>query len=62
MAVPRNRHSDARRKSKRAHMAKTPKQAHSCSNCNARKLPHVVCSSCGFYAGRQVFNMSETAE
>ena len=54
MAVPRNRHSNARKNSKRAHHAKKPKCIASCSNCRAPKLPHVVCSSCGFYDGREV--------
>lgn len=54
MAVPRNRHSNARKNSKRAHHAKTPKQASSCSNCGSAKMPHVVCPSCGYYKGRLV--------
>jgi len=54
MAVPRNRHSNARKNSKRAHLAKKPKQFTSCPNCKNPKLPHVVCSSCGMYAGRNV--------
>lgn len=59
MAVPRNRHSNARKNSKRAHFAKQPKQLTSCGNCNARKVPHVICPSCGFYAGKEMISMSE---
>lgn len=54
MAVPRNRVSNARKNSRRAHHAKKPKQLIACSNCSSPKLPHVLCPSCGFYAGRQV--------
>lgn len=54
MAVPRNRHSTARKNSKRAHHAKTPRQSEGCANCGARNLPHHVCHSCGFYRGRLV--------
>jgi large subunit ribosomal protein L32 len=54
MAVPRNRHSNARKNSKRAHHAKVPKQVSTCSSCNAPKMPHVVCPSCGSYNGRTV--------
>ncbi|BBI16325.1 50S ribosomal protein L32 [Neochlamydia sp. EPS4] len=54
MAVPRNRHSNARKNSKRAHHAKKPKQLANCSNCQSPKLPHVVCPSCGQYNGRVV--------
>ncbi|GAB4236854.1 MAG: 50S ribosomal protein L32 [Chlamydiales bacterium] len=52
MAVPRNRHSNARKMSKRAHQAKKPKQFKGCSNCGAMKLPHVLCPSCGFYGSK----------
>ena len=54
MAVPRNRHSNARKKSKRSHHAKKPRQTIKCESCKAPKLPHVLCPSCGFYAGRAV--------
>lgn len=54
MAVPRNRLSNARKNSKRAHHAKKPKAIGTCNNCNAAKLPHLICSSCGFYANRSV--------
>lgn len=59
MAVPRNRLSNARKNSKRAHHAKKPKNATSCSNCNALKLPHVICSSCGAYNGRVIVNKKD---
>jgi large subunit ribosomal protein L32 len=59
MAVPRNRLSNARKNSKRAHHAKKPKGTVSCSNCKAEKLPHQICQACGFYRGRQVLNKSE---
>lgn len=54
MAVPRNRHSNARKNSKRAHHAKKPKSLALCSNCGAHKAPHVICGGCGWYAGRAV--------
>lgn len=54
MAVPRNRLSNARKNSKRAHHAKKPKNASLCKNCGTAKMPHVICPSCGFYSGRQV--------
>lgn len=54
MAVPRNRHSNARKNSKRAHHAKTPKQVIACSNCQSPKLPHVLCPACGSYKDRVV--------
>lgn len=56
MAVPRNRHSNARKNSKRSHHAKKPKTMCTCNNCQSAKLPHVICQSCGFYAGRSIIN------
>ncbi|MFV0340588.1 MAG: 50S ribosomal protein L32 [Parachlamydiaceae bacterium] len=54
MAVPRNRVSNARKNSRRSHHAKKPKPVSACKNCNAPKISHVVCPSCGFYGGRLV--------
>lgn len=28
-----------------------------CSNCWAKKLPHMVCGSCGYYRGKQVISV-----
>lgn len=59
MAVPRNRLSNARKNSKRAHHAKKPKNTHSCPNCNTPKLPHVICQSCGAYGDRIIISQEE---
>ncbi|MGR3951465.1 MAG: 50S ribosomal protein L32 [Chlamydia sp.] len=60
MAVPRNRHSNARKNSKRSHHAKTPKNFGTCTNCSVQKMPHVVCHSCGWYKGRQVVQVEKS--
>lgn len=49
MAVPRNRLSNARKNSKRAHHAKKPKSLSVCHNCGAPRLPHHTCQACGTY-------------
>ncbi len=59
MAVPRNRVSNARKNSRRAHHAKKPKCLSSCKNCGSPKLSHVVCGSCGHYGGRLVLAVKE---
>jgi large subunit ribosomal protein L32 len=56
MAVPRNRMSNARKNSKRAHHAKKPKTVLACPRCNSPRLPHAVCQSCGAYGGRTVIS------
>ncbi len=58
MAVPRNRVSNAKKNSRRAHHAKTPKNLSSCSNCGKQRLPHRMCPSCGHYGTRAI----ETSE
>jgi large subunit ribosomal protein L32 len=57
MAVPRNRHSNARKNTKRAHHAKVAKTFSTCKECGAPKIAHAACSSCGKYNGRQVANV-----
>ncbi len=59
MAVPRNRMSNARKNSKRAHHAKKTKSISTCSNCNSQKLPHVICQACGAYDGRIVIGKKD---
>jgi large subunit ribosomal protein L32 len=52
MAVPRNRTSNARKNSRRAHHAKKPKVTSACSNCKNHCRPHRICTHCGFYDGQ----------
>lgn len=59
MAVPRNRHSNARKNSKRAHHAKSPKTLYKCSNCGSMALPHTICQACGHYGNRAVLQMEK---
>ena len=60
MAVPRNRHSNARKNSKRAHHAKKPKSAANCSACGHARLPHTICMGCGAYGDRIVIEPSQS--
>ncbi len=59
MAVPRNRTSNARKNSRRAHHAKKPQNATSCPNCSKLRISHRLCPHCGFYAGRAVVHARE---
>ncbi|MBA3814984.1 MAG: 50S ribosomal protein L32 [Parachlamydiaceae bacterium] len=54
MAVPRSRHSNARKNSKRSHHAKKPRGIVKCSSCEAPCLPHTICQACGSYGQRVV--------
>lgn len=59
MAVPRNRLSNARKNSRRAHHAKKPKNIVECPNCKGKKMSHRACSQCGHYAGRSLTSGEE---
>jgi large subunit ribosomal protein L32 len=53
MAVPKKKTSKAKSRSRRAsawRLEEPPKSV--CPQCQRDKLPHVVCSNCGWYKGR----------
>ncbi len=52
MAVPRNRVSNARKNSRRAHDAKQPKNTSACSNCGKERIAHRICRFCGHYKNK----------
>ena len=55
MAVPKRKHSQARRDKRRSNVWKLQAPALSvCPNCGEFKAPHKVCGNCGMYNGRQV--------
>jgi len=55
MAVPKTKHSKARKNKRRSNVWKLDAPALSkCTQCSAFKTPHRVCSACGYYKGRQV--------
>jgi len=54
MAVPKRKHSKARKRKRRSHLAIATPPRSTCERCGAEKLPHTVCESCGYYRGRDV--------
>ncbi|MBW2056875.1 MAG: 50S ribosomal protein L32 [Deltaproteobacteria bacterium] len=60
MAVPKRRHSKARRDKRRTHQGLSVPSVSLCPQCNEPKLPHRVCRHCGTYRGRQVLEIKET--
>ncbi len=60
MAVPRNRTSNARKNSRRAHDAKSPKNFHNCSSCGDPSLSHRICPSCGYYGDRPILKQDKS--
>lgn len=59
MAVPRNRHSNARKNSKRSHHAKKPRNVTSCPQCSTPRLPHTLCQNCGVYNGMSIISKGD---
>ncbi|MDI6715928.1 MAG: 50S ribosomal protein L32 [Actinomycetota bacterium] len=58
MAVPKRKTSKARRDSRRAHWkALAGPTLVECPQCHEPKLPHRVCSSCGYYNRREVIEV-----
>lgn len=54
MAVPKKKVCRGRKRRRQSHRAISPTPHGICSRCNAPKLPHRVCLSCGYYQERQV--------
>ena len=59
MAVPKSRTSKAKRDKRRSHDSIAAPARSTCPSCNAPKLPHRVCSSCGWYRDRTVVEVDE---
>ncbi len=59
MALPKRKHSQARRNKRRANWNITLPTLSRCPQCGGAVRPHRVCSSCGFYRGRQVVTVTK---
>ncbi|MFA5039888.1 MAG: 50S ribosomal protein L32 [Candidatus Omnitrophota bacterium] len=56
MPNPRRRHSKARGRRRRTHWKLETVQLMVCSQCKSPKLPHRICTVCGYYNGKPVLN------
>lgn len=54
MAVPKRKMSKCRRDKRRANWKLTVPGLTECPQCHQLKMPHRVCSECGYYHGREV--------
>ncbi|HBL37355.1 MAG TPA: 50S ribosomal protein L32 [Firmicutes bacterium] len=61
MANPKHRHSSTRGKLRRTHWKLKLGALSRCQQCQAPKLPHHACPSCGFYRGRKVVEVDTKA-
>lgn len=59
MALPKRKHSKARRDKSRTHWKLAKPTLTKCPQCGQTSIPHRVCTACGFYRGRQVLVIRE---
>lgn len=52
MAVQKSKKSKSKRGMRRANWKLNSPSISECPQCHAKKLPHRVCKSCGYYKGR----------
>ena len=57
--LPKQKQSRTRRDKRRTHDALKASNLVQCSNCGEMRLPHRACPDCGFYKGREVFEVEE---
>lgn len=61
MAVPKKKTSKSRKNMRRAHDFMTAPSLSVCPQCNAAKMPHRACPSCGTYKGKAVAGAEKKA-
>ena len=54
MALPKRKHSKARRDKSRTHWKLSIPSSTKCPQCAQPVIPHRICAHCGYYRGRQV--------
>jgi len=59
MAVPKRKKSKSKRDMRRAQKKTEAPNLTTCPQCGEAKLPHMACSSCGTYKGRDVLENEE---
>jgi len=57
--LPKQKTSKGRRDRRRAHDALSAKNLTQCSNCGHLRLPHTVCPHCGYYQGREIYEVPQ---
>ena len=62
MALPKRKHSKARRDKSRTHWKLSVPSITKCPQCAQPVLPHHVCTHCGYYRGRQVILVAAKKE
>ncbi len=56
---PKRKLSKGRRDRRRSQDSLIANNLVQCSNCGEMRMPHTVCSKCGYYQGREVVSMKK---
>lgn len=62
MAEPKKRLTRSRSGARKSHDALKQSSLTICKNCKSTKLPHFVCSNCGFYNGKKIVKSKKETE
>ncbi len=62
MALPKRKHSKARRDKSRTHQVLSAPQLTKCPQCFTLIRPHRICPACGYYKGRKVVEIKVKKE
>ncbi|MBI2174296.1 MAG: 50S ribosomal protein L32 [Candidatus Omnitrophica bacterium] len=62
MALPKRKHSKSRRDKSRTHWKLKLSSLTKCPQCAAAIMPHRICTSCGYYRGRQLVTIPQPKE
>jgi len=59
MAVPKRKLSKRKKRLRRGNHTAAGMRTQACARCGSPKLPHRVCPSCGYYAGKKRVEVEE---
>jgi large subunit ribosomal protein L32 len=59
MGVPKYRRSRREKRNHRAHLRMSRVTVSECPRCHEPKLPHRVCTHCGYYRGMEILKVVE---
>lgn len=62
MALPKRKHSKARRDKSRTHWKLSFLSLTKCPQCARPIVPHRICTACGFYRGHQVLVIADKSQ
>lgn len=51
------RHTKGHRNDRRANQTLELQPYSKCSHCGSQKMPHVICTNCGYYNGKQIIDV-----